>query len=204
MSRIELESALKDQLNAFGKAKLPPGQHLTLKFPVLTYGTTPRIDLKDWRLTLDGLVENPLTLTWDDFLALPQVTITADFHCVTRWSMLDKTWTGVPIKEVLKQIKPKPEARAVMVYCYGGYTTNLTLDALDDDDVLLCHSWEGQPLTPEHGGPCRLLVPKRYAWKSAKWIHRIEFLAEDMPGFWEQNGYSMSADPWKEERYSDD
>lgn len=204
MSRLELESALRGTLNAFGKAKLPPGQHVTLKFPVLTYGETPHINLKDWQLSFEGLVQQPLTLTWDDFIALPQVTITADFHCVTRWSMLDKQWTGVPMKEVLARIKPKPEAKAVMVYCYGGYTTNLTLEALSDDDVLLCHSWEGAPLTPEHGGPCRLLVPKRYAWKSAKWIRRIEFLAEDAPGFWEQNGYSMSADPWKEERYAED
>lgn len=204
MSRSEIELTLRKTLNAFGKAKLPPGQHLTLKFPVLTYGETPKINLKDWRLSFEGLVQQPLTLTWDDFIALPQVTITADFHCVTRWSMLDKKWTGVPMKEVLARIKPKPEAKAVMVYCYGGYTTNLTLEALSDDDVLLCHLWEGAPLTMEHGGPCRLLVPKRYAWKSAKWICRMEFLAEDAPGFWEQNGYSMSADPWKEERYAED
>jgi DMSO/TMAO reductase YedYZ molybdopterin-dependent catalytic subunit len=204
MSLFERDSALKGKLNSFGKEKLPAGQHVTLKFPVLTYGATQYISTKDWRLTFDGLVEKPLTLNWEQFMALPQVTITADFHCVTRWSMLDKTWTGVPVKEVLKLIVPKPTAKAVMVHCYGGYTTNLTLNILNDDDVLLCHSWEGAPLTPEHGGPCRLLVPKRYAWKSAKWIARLEFLPEDRPGFWEQNGYSMSADPWKEERFSDD
>lgn len=203
MSLFERDSALKGKRNAFGKDKLPAGQHVTLKFPVLTYGATQYIDTKTWQLKLNGLVEQPLTLTWEDFMALPQVTITADFHCVTRWSMLDKTWTGVPIAEVLKLVQLKPDAKAVMVHCYGGYTTNLTLDALCDDDVLLCHSWEGKPLTPEHGAPCRLLVPKRYAWKSAKWLHRLEFLPENQPGFWEQHGYSMNADPWKEERYAD-
>ncbi len=182
---------------------MPQGQHVTLKFPVLTYGATPTIKTTEWELRLDGLVEQPVTLDWQTFMALPQTTLTADFHCVTRWSMLDKTWTGVHISEILKLVRLKPDAKFVMAHCYGGYTTNMSLDVLNDDDVLLCHSWEGAPLTVEHGGPCRLLVPKRYAWKSAKWIHRLEFMAKDSPGFWEQNGYSMTADPWKEERYSD-
>jgi DMSO/TMAO reductase YedYZ molybdopterin-dependent catalytic subunit len=204
MSLFERDSQFKGLKNSFGKDKMPQGQHVTLKFPVLTYGATPTIKTTDWELRLDGLVEQPVTLDWQTFMALPQTTLTADFHCVTRWSMLDKTWTGVHISEILKLVRLTPEAKFVMAHCYGGYTTNMSLDVLNDDDVLLCHSWEGAPLTVEHGGPCRLLVPKRYAWKSAKWIHRLEFMANDSPGFWEQNGYSMTADPWKEERYSDD
>lgn len=201
MSLLERDNAYKGQINQFGKEKLPAGQHLTLKFPVLTYGDTPRIDTQDWKFRVDGLVESPLEFNWEAFMAMPQTTVTADFHCVTTWSMLDKTWTGVRLTDIFKRITLKAEARFAMAHCYGGYTTNIDLEALMDDEVMLCHSWEGKPLTLEHGAPCRLLVPKRYAWKSAKWINRLELMPKDKPGFWEQNGYSMTADPWKEERY---
>jgi DMSO/TMAO reductase YedYZ molybdopterin-dependent catalytic subunit len=194
---------LAGKLNEFGELKLPPGQVVTHKFPVLTYGETVHVAKANWKFRLEGLVDEPFEFDWEFFMKMPQKTMTADFHCVTRWSMLDKTWTGVPISEVLKLVKLKPEAKAVMVHCYGGYTTNLTLDVLQDETVMLCHSWEGKPLTPEHGGPCRLLVPKRYAWKSAKWVKGLEFLAKDKAGMWEDFGYSMTANPWKEERYSD-
>ncbi|MBC8042450.1 MAG: sulfite oxidase-like oxidoreductase [Rhizobacter sp.] len=201
MSLSERDSQLKGQKNSFGQEKLPAGQHVTLKFPVLTYGSTPMVDTTEWKFKLDGLVESPVEFDWQTFMAMPQTSLTADFHCVTAWSMFDKVWTGVHIRDLLSLVKIKSEAKAVMAHCYGGYTANMLLEVLNDDDVLLCHSWEGQPLTAEHGGPCRLFVPKRYAWKSAKWINRLEFIAKDRPGFWEQNGYSMTADPWKEERY---
>lgn len=194
---------LEGKRNDFGELKLPPGQVVTQKFPVLTYGGTVHVVKANWKFRLDGLVEAPFEFDWTFFMNLPQTTMTADFHCVTRWSMLDKTWTGVRVAEVLNLVKIKSEARAVMVHCYGDYTTNLTLDVLQDETVMLCHSWEGKPLTPEHGGPCRLLVPKRYAWKSAKWVKGFQFLAKDKAGLWEDFGYSMTANPWKEERYSD-
>ncbi|MFN3562632.1 MAG: sulfite oxidase-like oxidoreductase [Chloroherpetonaceae bacterium] len=194
---------LAGKRNEFGELKLPPGQVVTHKFPVLTYGETVHVVKANWKFRLEGLVEEPFEFDWEFFMKMPQKTMTADFHCVTRWSMLDKTWTGVPIAEVLKLVQLKAEAKAVMVHCYGGYTTNLTLDVLQDETVMLCHSWEGKPLTPEHGAPCRLLVPKRYAWKSAKWVKGFEFLPKDKPGMWEDFGYSMTANPWKEERYSD-
>lgn len=201
MGLFNKDAKHKGQKNTFGKDKVPAGQYVTEKFPVLTYGATPEIAAKDWTLTLNGLVESHVELTWADFMALPQTTLTADFHCVTTWSMLDTQWTGVHIKNILKLVALKPETKFVMVHCYGGYTTNMPLDVINDDDVLLCHAWQGKPLSAEHGGPCRLLVPKRYAWKSAKWIKGLEFMPKDSMGFWERNGYSNSADPWLEERY---
>lgn len=185
------------------RPRVPPGQFVTEKFPVLTYGTTPRIELKDWRLQLAGLVTRPIDLTWEQLLALPQVKIVADFHCVTRWTRLNNEWEGVRFREVAKLAQPQPEARFVAVSCYGGYTTNLELEALLDEDVLLAHRHNGQELAPDHGGPLRLIVAKRYGWKSAKWVHVVEFLAEDQPGFWETHGYNNVADPWREERFSE-
>ena len=184
--------------------EVPPGQYVTEKFPVLTFGSTPRIDLATWRFRVFGLVEEELTLDWEQFVALPQGTVEAPFHCVTQWSRLQNTWEGVAFQEVMRLIKPKPEARHVMVHCFGGYTTNLPLDVLLDDDVLLAHRHDGEALGAEHGAPLRLVVPKRYGWKSAKWVNGLEFMAENAPGFWEVRGYNMNGDPLKEERFWDE
>ena len=179
----------------------PPGQFVTEKFPVLTFGPTPRIDLSTWQFRIFGLVEEEVTLDWEQFNALPQVTLDAEFHCVTQWSKLQNTWKGILFNDLVRLVKPTAEAKYVMAHCYGGYTTNVALDVLEDDDVLFAHTHDGAPLTPEHGGPMRLVVPKRYGWKSAKWVNGIEFMAEDAPGFWEVRGYHMEGDPWKEERF---
>ena len=179
----------------------PPGQFVTDKFPVLTFGPTPRIDLDAWQFKVFGLVDEEITLDWRQFNDLPQVTLDAEFHCVTQWSKLQNTWQGILFTDVMKLVTPKPEAKFVMAHCYGGYTTNVSLDVMIDDDVMFAHSHDGAPLTPQHGGPMRLVVPKRYGWKSAKWVNGIEFMAEDEPGFWEMRGYHMEGDPWKEERF---
>jgi DMSO/TMAO reductase YedYZ molybdopterin-dependent catalytic subunit len=184
-----------------GVGRLPPGQVLTQKFPVLTYGGTPRIDLKLWRFQVWGLVKEK-EWTWDEFVALPRQTQTCDVHCVTRWSKLDTTWEGIPFTEVYKLLKPKPEAQCVMIHSYGGYTTNMTLAELMDDDVMFAFNYEDQPLEPEHGGPMRLLVPKLYFWKSAKWVRGLEFMDSNRPGFWETYGYHLHGDSWTEERFS--
>ena len=184
-----------------GMTPAPPGQFVTEKFPVLTFGPTPRIDAAEWEFKAFGLVEDELTLDWRQFNDLPQTTLDAEFHCVTQWSKLRNTWRGVLFTDLMELIAPAPEAKFVMAHCYGGYTTNVALDVLLDDDVLFAHTHDGEPLTPEHGGPLRLVVPKRYGWKSAKWVNAIEFMAEDAPGFWEMRGYHMEGDPWKEERF---
>ena len=181
--------------------KAPPGQSVTQKFPEMTYGASPKIDLKAWRLRVSGLVEQEAVFTWEEFLALPQVAITRDFHCVTQWSRMDNLWEGVPFREVMQRVSPLPEAKYVMIRSYGGYTTNLPLDVLMAEDVLLAHRHEGNPLEQAHGGPMRLVVPSRYGWKSAKWVSGLELMAQDKPGFWEQLGYHNNADPWKEERF---
>ena len=184
-------------------AKAPPGQYVTEKFPVLTFGPTPWIDLDTWRFRVFGLVEEELELDWPGFVGVDKTVVDAEFHCVTQWSRLDNTWEGVGFNELMKLVRPRPQARFVMVHCYGGYTTNLALDALQDGDVLFAHRHDGAPLPAEHGGPLRLVVPKRYGWKSAKWVNGVELMAEDAPGFWEQRGYHMVGDPLKEERFSD-
>nr|WP_290668332.1 sulfite oxidase-like oxidoreductase [Ardenticatena sp.] len=181
--------------------RLPPGQHLTRKWPVLHYGAIPEIDLTTWRLRLFGEVEEEVELTWDEFMALPQTTRTNDIHCVTGWSRLDNTWTGVTIPDLMQLVRLKPTATHVMVHAYGGYTTNMPLGEFLRDEVLLAHSHDGQPLTPEHGWPLRLVVPQLYFWKSTKWVRGIEFMAGDRPGFWERYGYHNHGDPWKEERF---
>jgi DMSO/TMAO reductase YedYZ molybdopterin-dependent catalytic subunit len=183
--------------------RVPPGQTLTTKFPVLTYGATPRFDPKRWTFRCHGLVENEVTWTWDEFTRLPRVTITSDVHCVTHWSKLDNVWEGVHIREIMGRLRVRPEAKFVMVHADPDYTTNLALEDLVDDDVLLALEHNGRDLEPDHGGPCRLVVPKLYFWKSAKWVRALEFLDVNPPGFWERNGYHMHADPWAEERYSD-
>lgn len=181
--------------------KLPPGQVLTKKFPVLHYGPVPKTDLSGWNFKVWGLVENPLTLTWDELMSFPQKEVMVDIHCVTRWSKLDTRWVGVPFGAVVERVQPRPEAKYVMAHAENNYTTNIPLDVLMDDDVLLAHRFDGKPLEPDHGYPLRLLVPKRYFWKSAKWLRGLEFMPTDKPGFWEDSGYHMNGDPWKEERY---
>jgi DMSO/TMAO reductase YedYZ molybdopterin-dependent catalytic subunit len=181
--------------------RLPPGQSLTQKFPVLTYGPNPKFDPKTWDLRVFGEIETPMRWTWDEFLALPMVTITTDIHCVTRWSKFDTTWTGVKFTDFIKLFGVKDSARYVIAHCDYGYTTNLPIEAMMEDDVLLTHIYDGEPLEPDHGGPLRTLAPKRYFWKSAKFLRALEFSKEDKPGFWEKAGYHNDGDPWQEERY---
>jgi len=184
-------------------ARTPPGQYLTEKFPVLHYGSVPRVDLATWDFRVYGLVDAPVTLTWQQYRALPRMTQTVDIHCVTRWSKLDTTWEGVAIQTILELAGVRPEAAFAVAHCEQGYTTNMPLAVLDDDDVLLADTFAGEPLEPDHGYPLRLLVPKRYFWKSAKWIRGLELLDRDVLGFWERYGYHNDADPWKEERFSE-
>jgi len=183
--------------------RLPPGQVLTQKWPVLTYGATPRVDLATWTFRCYGLVQEEISWTWKEFLELPRVQVRSDIHCVTRWSRYDNLWEGVSAREIFSRVKISPRAAAVMAHTQEGYTTNIALADLRGDDVLLAYRHDGKDLPPEHGGPCRLVVPKLYFWKSAKWIRSFEFLDVNPPGFWEVNGYHLHADPWKEERYSD-
>lgn len=183
------------------KRRIPPGQYKTDKFPVLDLGIQPEIDLDAYRLKVWGEVESPVELTWKQLQALPRVELFADFHCVTRWSRLELTWRGPHIREILKLCKPRATAKAVMAHCLEGYTTNVTLKDLDQDDVILADTLEGKPLPKEHGGPVRLLVPKLYGWKSAKFLSGLEFLTEDTPGYWEERGYHMRGEYLAEERY---
>ena len=180
--------------------KVPPGQSVTERFPVLTYGPTPRVSEDEVEVRVFGLVEER-TFDWQGLLALPQTTLTRDFHCVTHWSKLDVTWTGVLTTDLLETLKVEPEATHVMFHCYGGYTTNLKLEDFVADGCMIAHKLEGEPIPTEHGGPIRTLIPHLYAWKSAKWLSGIEFMKGDKPGFWERNGYHMRGDPFAEERY---
>ncbi len=182
--------------------RLPPGQKLTTGFPVLDLGIQPEIPQAQWTLSLDGLVENPKTLSWEDFTHLPQVDDVSDFHCVTTWSKYDCRWGGVAFTTLFELAQPKPEARFVYFTSYDGYSTNVPLEACLDDDVLIATSFAQAPLPLEHGGPARVIIPKLYAWKGAKFVKSITFLDRDKLGFWEVRGYSNSADPWKEERYA--
>jgi DMSO/TMAO reductase YedYZ molybdopterin-dependent catalytic subunit len=184
-----------------GRPRLPPGQRLVQNWPVLHYGGIPQIDLSTWELRVFGLVENELQFNWEQLQALPQVSLRTDIHCVTTWSRYDNDWEGIAFQHLMELAQPTPEAQHVIFHCYGGYTTNVPLAELDREDVLLVHSHDGEPLTPEHGAPLRGMVPQLYFWKSAKWIHGIEFVAQDRPGFWEMYGYHMHGDPWREERY---
>ncbi len=184
-----------------GRPRLPPGQRLTDGWPVLHYGSIPRIDMATWELRIFGLVEQEVTLTWEQFNALPQEHSRSDIHCVTTWSKYDNDWVGVPFVDLQAMVQLKPEAGHVIFHSYGGYTTNVPLSELQGRENMLVHTHGGQPLTPEHGGPLRGLVPALYFWKSAKWVKGIEFVAGDRPGFWEMYGYHMHGDPWTEERY---
>jgi DMSO/TMAO reductase YedYZ molybdopterin-dependent catalytic subunit len=183
--------------------RVPAGQTEVNNFPILDLGIVPEIDTRNWQLRIYGLVEHELSLDWAAFQQLPQVTDISDFHCVTRWSQLDMDWSGVSAQHLLMLAAPLESAKYVTLHGYDGYTTNLDLNALLDDDVIVAHSVLGKPLTREHGGPVRMVVPKRYAWKSAKWLKSIEVHAEDWPGFWEVRGYHNYADPWLEQRFSD-
>lgn len=183
-------------------ARLPPGQHMTKGWPVLDLGIHPSIPLEQWTLAVGGLVQAPFTWNWDDFMAQPQVQLTSDFHCVTTWSTFDNVWEGVTFRQLMQVARPRPEARFVYFTTYDNYSTNLPLEACDDDDVLLTRTWNGQPLPREHGGPVRIIVPKRYAWKGAKWVKEILFLEQDRLGYWEVRGYSNTALPWDEDRYA--
>ena len=184
-------------------ARVPPGQTLAVgdRWPLLHFGPVPEVDLKTWDLQVFGEVENQLRFDFGELHALPAKDVTADIHCVTGWSRLGDTWTGVPIQVILGRARPKPDVTHVMAHCEYGYTTSVPLEVLDDEDVLLCYRWNGKDLSVEHGWPLRLLVPKKYFWKSAKWLRGLEFMPRNRLGFWEQRGYHDEADPWKETRY---
>ncbi len=182
--------------------RVPPGQHLVDKFPVLSYGPTPRFNPKKWDLRVFGMVDDELRFSYEEFRALPLSRQRADFHCVTTWSKLDNLWEGVRMIDLMARVRLKPEARYVIVHCDGGYTTNLPLEEFVGEDVMLAWRHDGRDLEPDHGWPLRLVVPKLYGWKSAKWVRAIEFTFEDRRGFWEVRGYHNHADPWTEERYS--
>ena len=195
--------------NRHGMPQLPVGQHEVKNWPVLDLGEQPDVPLHTWKLEIAGLVENPFTLTWDQFLALPQAEDASDFHCVTTWSRYNNHWRGVKFSTIAELAVPKPEAKFILCTGYDfmpgsyiPYTVNVPLARALDEDVLLVHTWEGKPLPREHGGPCRMITPKLYAWKGAKWIRKIEFLADDKKGFWEIRGYSNSAEPWFNDRYA--
>ena len=185
----------------YDPARLPPGQYLTDKWPVLHAGSVPETDLATWDFRVWGAVENELTLPWEEFNDLPKVEVTQDIHCVTRWSRFDVTFHGVPWSALADLAKPKPSAHFAIAHAEQGYTANSPLSFLERPQALLATHADGEPLTPEHGGPLRLVVPGKYFWKSAKWLRGIELLAADQPGFWERYGYHNDADPWKEERY---
>ena len=184
--------------------RVPAGQTEVKNFPILDLGILPDINKDNWQLRIYGLVANEVNLDWDAFQALPQTSDVSDFHCVTRWTRLDMDWVGVKAQELLMMAEPLENARYVTLHGYDGYTTNLPLEALLDDDVLVAHSALGYPLTTAHGGPVRIIVPKRYAWKGAKWLKAIELHEHDKRGFWEVRGYHNDADPFKEQRFSDD
>jgi DMSO/TMAO reductase YedYZ molybdopterin-dependent catalytic subunit len=196
--RRELERLKKNE------GLLPPGQSLTLKWPVLHYGSVPSFDPARWDFRVYGLVEAPLALNWKEFNGLPKIQRMSDFHCVTRWSRFDNRWGGVAFRELLARARPKPQAAYVLVHAEQGFTANVPLADLDREEVLLATHHDGEPLTGDHGFPLRLIVPHLYAWKSVKWVRGLEFLGHDQPGFWEQNGYHMYGDPWREQRFSRD
>ena len=182
--------------------RVPAGQYVTPKMPVMTVGVAPRIDTAGWRLSIFGEVERPLELAWDEYLALATDSVVADFHCVTQWTRLNVGWEGAQAMRVIGLAGPTARARFAMVRCYDGYTTNVDLELLGAPNTLFAHRMDGAALAPAHGGPVRLVAPSRYGWKSAKWVSGVELLPDDSPGFWELNGYHMRGDPWREERFS--
>ncbi|MFZ0821989.1 MAG: sulfite oxidase-like oxidoreductase [Candidatus Acidiferrales bacterium] len=196
--RREKERQMRDA------GRLPPGQSLTLKWPVLHYGSIPRFDPARWDFQISGLVEKPVRLSWEEFNKLPQTEEVADFHCVTRWSRFDNRWQGVPVSGVLKLVKVSAEVQFVLVHAEAGFSANMPLADFARPDSIFAFRHDGEPLTAEHGYPVRLILPHLYAWKSVKWVRGIELLAQDQPGFWEQNGYHMYGDPFKEQRFDTD
>lgn len=184
-----------------GTQRLPPGQRVVKDWPVLDLGVLPEIPLARFRLEVVGAVAQPLSLSWEELMALPQESSVADIHCVTQWSRFENHWLGIAAGTILKLARPEASARHVIFHSYDGYTTNIRLEQFDQPDVFLVHQWEGKPIPLQHGGPLRMLVPRLYFWKSAKWLQRIEFVPEDRPGFWEVRGYHNNGDPWREERY---
>jgi DMSO/TMAO reductase YedYZ molybdopterin-dependent catalytic subunit len=185
----------------YDPARLPPGQYLTEKWPVLHAGSIPRVDLRTWDFKVFGEVEDPLTLTWEELKALPSREVTIDIHCVTRWSRFDTSFRGVHWSELAQRVRPKPSARFVIAHAEQGYTANVPLEAIEDENALIAYEADGEPLAPEHGYPLRLVVPSKYFWKSAKWLRGLELRAIDQPGFWERYGYNNNADYRREERY---
>ncbi len=185
------------------KNRLPPGQHKTDRFPVLQHGSILRLDRSKYKLKIEGLVEKPVEYSLDELKGLVKHVETIDIHCVTSWSKFDTKWAGVPFKDLMNIVEPKHETKFVIMYCAdGGFTTSLPFQVMMDDDVLVAYEYEGKPISDDHGGPVRIIVPKRYFYKSAKWLVRLKLVEEDELGYWERGGYSNSADPWKEERYS--
>ena len=182
-------------------SRVPPGQYLTERFPVLTVGPNPRFDLGTWDFTVFGEVERDIRFDWGQLMAMPQQDVVVDIQRVTRWSKIDTPWRGVRVRDVLEQAGVKPSGTHLMAYSDGGYTTNMPLEVVMGDDVLLAHAYDGKPLEKDHGAPLRLLVPKRYFWKSAKFLRKLEVMSEDRMGFWELNGYHNDADPWQEQRH---
>jgi DMSO/TMAO reductase YedYZ molybdopterin-dependent catalytic subunit len=181
--------------------RVPPGQRRVENWPVLDLGVQPEVPAEAWQLAIDGLVDNPVHWDWAAFRAQPLFRDISDIHCVTAWSRFDNAWEGVSVRHVIATVRPRPDARFVLLHSYDDYTTNLPLADFAGADVLLAHSWQGRPLAREHGGPVRAVVPRLYFWKSAKWLKRIEFIAADRRGFWEERGYHDHGDPWTEERY---
>jgi DMSO/TMAO reductase YedYZ molybdopterin-dependent catalytic subunit len=186
------------------RSRVPPGQYVTKDFPVLSAGPTPRVALDTWQFTIDGLVEEPVAWSWDEFQALPARDWTVDISCVTKWTKLDTRWTGVSLDTLLEHARLDPRAGFAIAHSYGGYTTNLPLADLRDGRAFVAYRYDGAPLDPEHGGPARLVVPHLYFWKSAKWVRGLRLVERDQPGFWESLGYHNRGDPWREERYSGD
>jgi DMSO/TMAO reductase YedYZ molybdopterin-dependent catalytic subunit len=200
MFRSRAEKKVADA--GYDPARLPPGQYLTDKWPVLHAGSVPQSDLATWDFRVFGEVESPITLTWDELQALPSTEIGLDIHCVTRWSRFDARFRGVHWNEVAKLVKPKPAGRYVVAHAEQGFTANVPLRALEDENALIAYEADGEPLTPDHGWPLRLVIPSKYFWKSAKWLRGLELTERDQPGFWERYGYHNDADYWKEERYA--
>ena len=200
MFRSKAEQKVADA--GYDPARLPPGQYLSEKWPVLHAGSVPETDLATWDLTVGGEIEEPLRLTWGEFQELPTVEVTRDIHCVTRWSRFDTSFRGVHWRDLAELVTPKPSARFVLAHAEAGFTSNVPLAAIEDENAVLAYEADGEPLMPEHGWPLRLVVPSRYFWKSAKWLRGLELLDHDQPGFWERYGYHNDADYWREERYS--
>ena len=192
-----------DTLRGAMRERIPPGQQLTSKWPVLHYGSVPKVDPRsaNWRLRVFGLVDDEYELSYDEIRNMPAVDVVCDMHCVTHWTRLENVFTGVPTRAIVERARPRPQAKFVMCHSEAGFTVNVPLEEFIADDCMLAWGWDGKDITPEHGWPLRGLVPRLYLWKSAKWIRGIELRATDTPGFWEQNGYHMHGDPWKEERF---